>query len=117
MQYHDRQFVELAYRLILGRPEDEDGLAHHLDCIRSGMSRREIAFRLGTSAEAREAGFNTELFKFYRWWRRIERVPLLGSFVLIIICLVRFKRIVREFRRIQNAVFGGLTAASLQVLK
>ena len=115
MHYHDRQFVELTYRLLLGRPADDEGLGYYLACIRSGESRREIAFRIGDSAEAKAAGLNTDLFKLYRRWRRIERIPLLGSLILMIICLVRFRRLVREFRRIQNAVFGGPAAASMPV--
>lgn len=117
MLYHDQQFVEMAYGLILGRPADDEGLAHFLHCIRSGESRREVAFRIGNSAEARERGFDIGLFKSYRTWRRIERLPILGTLSLIIICLVRFKRVVREFRRLQNAVFGGPSTASIPVSK
>jgi hypothetical protein len=115
MMYHDRQFVELGYRLILGRPADLDGLTHHLDALRRGESRREIAFRLGTSSEAKERGFNAKLFASYRTWRRIERIPVLGTFVLILFCLARFKRVVRELRRLQNAVFGAPSAVSMPV--
>ena len=93
------------------------GLAHYLQCIRMGESRREVAFRIGNSAEARDRGFDTRLFSSYRTWRRIERIPILGTLSLIVICLVRFKRVVREFRRLQNAVFGGLSAASNLVPK
>lgn len=117
MLYHDRQFVEMAYSLILGRAADDEGLAHYLCCIRTGESRREVAFRIGNSAEARDRGFDIRLFKSYRIWRRIERLPMLGTLSLIIICLMRFKRVVREFRRIQNAVFGGQSAASYPVSK
>ena len=117
MLYHDRQFVEMAYSLILGRPADDEGLAHYLQCIRTGESRREVAFRIGNSPEARKRGFDIQLFRSYRAWRRIERLPILGTLSLIIICLVRFKRVVREFRRLQNAVFGGHSAASIPVSK
>jgi hypothetical protein len=112
MSYHDRQFVELAYRLILGRPADPDGLAHHLDRLRRGVSRREVAFGLGNSSEAKENGFDSRLFRSYRWWRRLERLPFIGTFMLLLICLVRFKVVVSEFRRVQNAVCGGFTAPS-----
>ena len=117
MLYHDRQFVEMAYSLILGRAADEEGLAHYLKSIRSGESRREVAFRIGNSAEARDRGFDMRLFNSYRVWRRIERIPVLGTLCLIFICLIRFKHVVREFRRLQNAVFGGHSVASNLVSK
>ena len=117
MLYHDRQFVELSYQLILGRPADEEGLAHYLDSVRSGESRREIVFRIGNSPEAREAGFDPALFGLFRLWRRIERIPLIGTLVLIFTFLMRFRCVVREFRRLQNATFGGPTATSIPVSK
>ena len=110
MMYHDRQFVELAYRLILGRAAEPDGLSHYLARLRNGDSRREIAFGLANSAEAREKNFDVSLFRAYRRWRRIERLPILGTMALIAVCLLRFKHVVREFRRLQNAVLGGLAA-------
>ena len=107
----------MTYSLILGRAADEEGLAHYLKCIRNGESRREVAFRIGNSAEAKDRGFDTRLFSSYRAWRRIERIPILGTLCLIVICLIRFRRVVKEFRRLQNAVFAGHSAASNLVSK
>ena len=56
MLYHDRQFVEMAYSLILGRPADDEGLADFLQCIRTGESRREVAFRMRRIAPRRGSG-------------------------------------------------------------
>jgi hypothetical protein len=105
MLYHDRQFVDLAYQLFLGRPADEAGLAHHLENLRAGESRREIAFRIGDSEEARIKGVDEDLFKRYKTWRRIENMPYIGAILLVILSLVRIRYVVKEFRRIQNAAY------------
>ena len=117
LAYHDQQFVELAYRLFLGREGEAEGVAHHVGCLRSGVSRAEVSFLVGTSPEAQEKGVDQRLFSSYRIWRRVERVPVIGTLLLVVTCLFRFKRLVSELRRIQNAVFGGLIAPSLSVPK
>jgi hypothetical protein len=117
LSYHDRQFVEVAYRLFLNRDAEPEGLAHHVDRLRSGVSRREVAYLIGTSPEAKEKQVDQHLFWTYRIWRKVDHAPVIGTLVLIIICLMRFKRIVAEFRRVQNAVFGGLPVATKPVSK
>ena len=107
MTYHDRQFVELAYRLLLDREADEAGLVHHLDSLRAGESRREIAWRIADSEEGRARKIERRLFERYLRWRRIEKIPVLGAFLLLILCIVRIRYIVGEFRRLQNAAHGG----------
>lgn len=109
MQYHDRQFVELAYQLILGRAADEAGLAHHLESLRSGENRQEVAFRIVNSEEGHDRDIDPELFKGYRRWRRIERIPILGTIFLLLLCMARIRYIVREFRRLQNIAYGGIS--------
>ncbi len=46
-------FIEAAYRLVLGRPADADGVAHYLDALRRGMRRRELLAKLFLSAEGK----------------------------------------------------------------
>ncbi len=106
MTYHDRQFVELAYRLLLNREADDAGLDHHLENLRAGVNRREIAFRIADSEEGRTKEIDDHLFKSYLRWRRIERIPVLGALVLLILCMVRIRYIVNEFRRLQNAAYS-----------
>lgn len=107
MLYHDRQFVELAYQIILGRPADESGLAHHVENLRVGESRREIIYRLANSDEARAKGFDRSILDGYRRWRRIEKIPVVGAIALLLICIARIRFLVREFRRVQNSAYGG----------
>lgn len=108
MHYHDRQFVELAYQLVLGRAADEAGLVHHLENLRLGESRQEIVFRIADSEEGRSKGVDANLFRNYRRWRKIERVPVIGAIFLLLLCIARIRYVVREFRRLQNSAYGGI---------
>jgi O-antigen chain-terminating methyltransferase len=113
--YHDRQFVELAYRLLLGREADPQGLRHYVQKLRRGDSRREVAYLIGTSAEGKEKGVNQRMFASYGRWRRLEKAPVLGGILLLAVLLFRVRHVVREFRRIQNAVYGDLATTATSV--
>lgn len=45
------EFVVRAYQCLLGRPADADGLAHYVDAIARGDTRRQILRALGSSDE------------------------------------------------------------------
>lgn len=107
-RYHDRQFIELAYQLILRRDADEAGLENHLEALRLGESRKEIAYRIATSEEAQSKRVDVGVFKSYQRWRKLERIPVIGALFLVVLCLTRIRHIVREFRRLQNSAYGGL---------
>lgn len=106
MSYHDRQFVGLAYKLLLGRDPDPSGLDHYLNRLRDGENRREILFQVANSEEAQSRVDTADLFRSYSIWRKVQRVPVFGSLIILCVAIVRIKSVVREFRRIQNAVFG-----------
>lgn len=48
----DATFVAAAYQWLLGRPVDEQGLAHYCLMLRSRMTRRDVLIDLARSAEA-----------------------------------------------------------------
>lgn len=53
MQWYDEVFVELAYRIIVGRPADTVGRQYYLKRIREGRSRSAILDQLAKAAEAK----------------------------------------------------------------
>ena len=74
LKYHDRDFVHAAYRAILQRTPDEDGIANYLTHLREGMPRLEVVEALQKSPEgikvnAQVAGLSRELMllKMSRW--------------------------------------------------
>ena len=49
----DEAFVESAYREILGRPADQDGLNHYKELMRQGLGRTAVLLELARSDEFR----------------------------------------------------------------
>ncbi len=56
VQAEDADFITNAYRAIMQRPSDLDGLNHYLSELRAGISKIEILSRLRFSAEGRRIG-------------------------------------------------------------
>jgi glycosyltransferase involved in cell wall biosynthesis len=50
---HDEEFVQCAYRLLLGREPDPDGLESYLRQVRAGADKSTLALALATSREGR----------------------------------------------------------------
>ena len=78
MQAEDADFVINAYRALLHRPADMEGLNHYLSELRSGLSKLEILEQLRFSAEGRRIrvripGLST-FFILGRLWRRLSRI-------------------------------------------
>ncbi|MGD1090981.1 MAG: FkbM family methyltransferase [Bryobacteraceae bacterium] len=74
----DNQFIEEAYRRILGREPDVSGLLHHGEALRNGFPRELILERLMNSAEARRLGFRFEgvpntVLSFGAWLKYLRR--------------------------------------------
>ncbi len=106
LQYHDRDFIHAAYRALMHRPPDAEGLGIYLGHLRRGMAKIEILEALRDSAEgrrvaARVAGLplRSSLFKISRW-------PLLGPLVGVVNTLFSSS----EFRRSQHSFQGHIIA-------
>lgn len=78
LQCQDREFVETAYRLILRRDADNEGLKSYLSRVRNGVSKLRILNEISSSDEGRRIG--TELKGLRRALRSQElcSVPVLG---------------------------------------
>lgn len=84
MQYQEREFVDRAYVLILGRHADPDGLEHYFKQLLTGeISKEEILYSLKNSEEGqkRELVINglDALYKKRRTKRRLLRIPVIGK--------------------------------------
>jgi len=102
---HDEQFVEQAYRQVLGREADPAGRDHYLAKLRNGEDKRKLLAQLRYSAEGRQqsrafnAGVNLRLVYLKEG---LFRLPLLGR------CLAFMSALLGTvgFRRHENAQFN-----------
>lgn len=90
--YHDEQFVRLAYRTLLRRDADREGLRHYVALLRGGESRLRVLADLSRSGEgqlidATVPGMKRALRAFRvrralsarplwnRWWGGVDHSP------------------------------------------
>lgn len=103
MIFHDEEFVVNAYRGILRRAPDQDGLAHFLGRLRDGtLSKIELLGRLRYSREGRAAGVAVKGLAVPLALRTLRHVPLLGRAVAIIQYVGRLPDLARNIERLQN---------------
>jgi hypothetical protein len=77
LRYYDRQFVDLAYRAILGRSMDA-GSEWYVEQLREGQSRLEILLQLRSSEEGKRLRARVPGLAWRRLSYKLRRVPVIG---------------------------------------
>lgn len=78
LAYYDLQFVHYAFRTLLGRAPDPEGLSYYLGRIRSGISKIQILAQIRSSAEGMaHASILPGLKKAIKLYKR-GQYPLIG---------------------------------------
>lgn len=107
LRYHDRVFVQVAYRAVLKRSPDETELLRDLKRLRSGnINKIDLLATLRFSLEGRAKGVEIKGLILPTLIRRLGQLPLLGYIVHFGIALVRLPNLVRDQRE-----FGGYVLA------
>jgi hypothetical protein len=98
--YDGVAFIEAAYRAILGREADHDGLTCYGAMLRDGAPKVEILGRICDSAEAKQRNASLvgltvrySLDKAHRW-------PILGRLVSVVSALWNLPETERNYRRL-----------------
>jgi hypothetical protein len=116
LEYFDEDFIFVCYRNILRRHPDPEGSGPYLTEIRRGGSRAMVVADIYASAEARRV--NPELriggLTQAKLYNSIEKMPVVGGFVMIILFIVRFKYFILEQRALQNHLYRLSQASSLR---
>lgn len=97
MQYQEREFVDRAYVLILGRHADPEGLENYLNQLLMGVtSKEEILYSLKNSEEGRNRELEINgldaLYQKRRTKRRLLRIPVIGKCARFCLNLRRVNR-------------------------
>jgi O-antigen chain-terminating methyltransferase len=110
LRYHDRAFVESAYRAILKRPPDATEFARDLKRMQSGaFNKIDLLSTLRYSNEGKAKGVEVDGLTVPALVRRLGHVPIVGYFIRLAIALVRLPNQVRDQRE-----FGGYVLAQNQ---
>ena len=99
LRYHDRVFVQVAYRAVLKRSVNETELLRDLRQLRSGnVNKVDLLATLRFSPEGRAKGVQLEGLLLPALIRRLGQVPLLGYPIRLGIALVRLPNLIRDQR-------------------
>lgn len=79
LSFHDEAFVDCAYKTLIGRRPDPDGLSHYTGLLRAGHSKLGIVARLCRSPEGRSRGWALPGLRPALQRYLVGRLPLLGT--------------------------------------
>lgn len=97
LQYHDRNFIQNAYRAILKRGPDATGFKAFMEALRSGrLNKIDILARLRYSSEGRAKKVQVEGLFLPAAIRQGYRVPVLGYLLHLSIALARLPATIRS---------------------
>ena len=107
LRYHDRAFIDAAYRAILKRPPDATEFARDIKRLRSGESNKiDLLAALRYSNEGRAKGVELDGLTVPAMIRRVGQLPIVGYFVRLVIALVRLPKQVRDQREFAGYVLS-----------
>lgn len=102
LRYHDREFIQNAYRAILKREPDEAGRRASLGHLRAGdFDKVDILAALRFSAEGVRRGVRVEGLKLAHRRRQLGRLPIIGylfRWVIAVLMLPKAAERAREFQ-------------------
>jgi SAM-dependent methyltransferase len=99
---HDEEFINNAYKTILQRNADQDGLSYYLNNLRIGkFSKTDILAKLRFSKEGRSTGIDVSGL-FVRFLIRLFfRIPILGYFLKLADSIIRLPILLRATTRLE----------------
>jgi hypothetical protein len=107
LRYHDRTFVNAAYRAVLKRSPDETELTRDLTRLRSGnINKIDLLAALRFTPEGRAKGVQVDGLVVPALIRRLGGLPLLGYVIRLGIAFARLPNLVRDQREFGSYVLS-----------
>ena len=102
LKYHDRQFIQNAYRAILKRGPDATGYRNFIESLRSArLNKIDILARLRYSAEGRAKKVEIEGLLVPALIRKAYRVPVAGYLLNLLVAIARLPAMVRNEQKFE----------------
>ena len=107
LRFHDRTFVQAAYRAVLKRSPDETEFLRELKRLRGGnVNKIDLLATLRFSTEGRAKGVQLDGLMLPALIRRLGQLPLIGYIVRLAIAFVRLPNLVRDQRQFAGHVLA-----------
>lgn len=103
LKYHDRAFVQNAYRAILKRGPDAIGYQSFIDSLRSAqLNKIDVLAQLRYSAEGRAKQVEIEGLRLPALIRKAYRVPVVGYLLNLSVALTRLPFLIRNQQQFET---------------
>ena len=103
LRFHDRVFIENAYRAILRRYPSESEYSSSLTNLRSGrINKIDVLAMLRFSPEGNAKGIKINGLRSRAFIRRTGRIPVVGYVLRLIIALLRLPNLIRDQREFDS---------------
>lgn len=100
LKYHGATFLRNAYLGVLKRPPDQAGNDRFLSALASGdLNKLDVLALLHYSDEGQQSGVKINGLRLPAFVRKLERLPLLGYLLGIVIAIARFPNLHRQLRQ------------------
>ena len=107
LKYHDRTFIQNAYRAILKRGPDATGYQSFIESLRSArLNKIDILARLRYSAEGRAKQVEIEGLRLPALIRKAYRVPVIGYLLNLAVALARLPLMIRSQQQFEAHVLA-----------
>jgi 2-polyprenyl-3-methyl-5-hydroxy-6-metoxy-1,4-benzoquinol methylase len=107
VKYHDRTFIQNAYRAILKRGPDATGYQSFIESLRSArLNKIDILARLRYSAEGRAKQVEIEGLRLPAMIRKAYRVPVIGYLLHLAVALARLPLMIRSEQQFEAHVLA-----------
>ena len=115
LAFHDTEFITCAYRALLHRIPDQEGLHHYLTQLRTGgLTKTEIAGRIRFSAEGKLTGIKVKGLLAPFAIQSSFRIPVLGKISRIIVGIINLPEILKNIQVAENTIFSHQKNTELQ---
>lgn len=112
----DMEFIRRAYLSILKREPEEQGLAHHLENLRSyRMTKIQILGRMRYCAEGRRKGVPVKGLLLPFFIDSLKRVPVLGYLFNYLFIVLRLPTIIHNINKQHQFALNRLAAAEEKI--
>jgi SAM-dependent methyltransferase len=107
LQYHDRNFIQNAYRAILKRGPDATGFKDFIEALRAGrLNKIDVLARLRYSSEGRSKKVQINGLLVPAVIRQSYRVPVLGYVFQLLVALARLPKSARSQQQFEAHVLA-----------
>jgi len=108
IQYHDEEFLENCYQLILNRAIDPDGKNNYLPLLRDGLlSKTEIITKLHFSKEGRAQNIIIRGSKKRYILTILYSIPIVGYITKTLFTIFRLPKLIKRVNQLENQSMSG----------